>query len=384
MPTTKRRRRPISILTSPSRLLSKNSPALDGLNDEQRAAVTAPDGPLLVIAGAGTGKTRVLAHRIAYLLDPARGGALTADRILALTFSRRAAEEMRRRVESLLGARADELAVSTFHALCWQLLQDHGAAIGLPQRLRLLGHVEQWIALRTAAPELPEVWDAHRHDPAGFVEGVLRFINRAKDELVAPADLAAHLASLTDDAERRRLAEALAVYERYQQTLRAAGTLDFGDLVVETLRLFREQPALLADYQRRFPYILVDEFQDTNVAQIMLVATLAGRARNLCVVGDDDQAIYRFRGASYASFLLFQERFPDTRAVRLTQNYRSTPRILRTAERLIRGNGDDRYDPRKTLWTERPDGAPAEWLVCRDYEHEARVITDRARALLGQ
>ena len=372
--------------SSPSRPSSRRSEAagpayLAGLNDEQRAAVTAPDGPLLIIAGAGTGKTRVLAHRIAALLD--RGPGLTPDRILALTFSRKAAEEMRHRVEQLLGAHADELAVSTFHAFCHQLLQDHGSDIGLPRRLRLLGHVEQWIALRTLLPDLPEVWERHRHDPTGFIEGTLRFINRVKDELVGPADLAAHVALLTDPAERQRQAEALAVYERYQAALRAAGTLDFGDLVMETLRLFREQPARLAEYQARLPHVLVDEFQDTNVAQITLVATLAGRSRNLSVVGDDDQAIYRFRGASYASFLLFQEWFPDARAVRLTQNYRSNPRLLRTADRLIRGNGQDRYDPKKSLWTERPEGAPAELLVCGDYEQEARAIADAIRALVA-
>lgn len=358
------------------------SPAyLVGLNEPQRAAVTAPEGPILIIAGAGTGKTRVLAHRIAALLDQVPG--LTPDRILVLTFSRKAAEEMRHRVEQLLGAHADELAVSTFHAFCYQLLQDHGAAIGLPQRLRLLGHVEQWIFLRTLLPELPDVWDAHRGDPVGFVEGALRFINRAKDELVGPPELAAYVASLTDPAERQRQAEALTVYERYQQATRAAGVLDFGDLVMETLRLFREQPARLAEYQARLPYILVDEFQDTNVAQVTLVATLAGRSQNLCVVGDDDQAIYRFRGASYASFLLFQERFPEARAVCLTQNYRSNPRILRTAERLIRGNGADRYDPQKSLWTERPAGAPAELLVCTEYEHEAQVIAAKIQALVA-
>ncbi|MBI4227476.1 MAG: UvrD-helicase domain-containing protein, partial [Candidatus Omnitrophica bacterium] len=250
-------------MTSPSRLCPTphSLPAyLDGLNDEQRAAVTALDGPRLVIAGAGTGKTRVLAHRIAALLAGVPG--LTPDRILALTFSRKAAEEMRHRVESLLGAHADELAVSTFHAFCYQALQDHGPEIGLPRRLRLLGHVEQWILLRTllsGAGGRPAT-----RDPAGVVDGLLRFINRAKDELVTPADLAAHVETLTDPAERQRLADALAAYERYQQALRAAGALDFGDLVVETVRLFREQPARLADYQARLPYILVDEFQDTN------------------------------------------------------------------------------------------------------------------------
>lgn len=364
-------------MTSRSRL-SPKKPS-DDLNDEQRAAVTAPDGPLLIIAGAGTGKTRVLAHRIAALL--ARVPGLTPDRVLALTFSRKAAEEMRHRVEQLLGAHADELAVSTFHAFCRQLLQDHGAEIGLPKRLRLLGHVESWIVLRTLLPELPEVWEAHRRDIAGFVEGMLRYINRAKDELVSPADLAAYAETVTEPAERRRHAEAAVVYAKYQAALQAMGALDFGDLVNEALRLFRERPALLAAYQARLPYVLVDEFQDTNVAQITLVATLAGAKQNLCVVGDDDQAIYRFRGASYASFLLFQERFPTAKAIRLTQSYRSNPRILRTAERLIRGNGADRYDPEKSLWTERPAGDPVELLVCGDYEHEAQAVVEKIRAL---
>lgn len=353
-----------------------------GLNAEQTAAVLALDGPVLIVAGAGTGKTRVIAHRIATLLRERPD--VTPDRLLALTFSRKAAEEMRERVESLLGAHADDLAVATFHAFCHQLLQDHGIEIGLPRRLTLLDRVEQWIFFRNLLPTLPLAHYGSRTDPTGCIDGFLRFINRAKDELVGPEDYAAYVETLTDPAEQARQREVARVYTRYQQALSEAGVLDFGDLVLEALRLFRTRPALLAHLQTRFRYLLVDEFQDTNVAQITLLTTLAAQHRNLCVVGDDDQAIYRFRGASYASFLLFQERFPEARTVRLTQNYRSTPRILRAAERLIQGNGVDRYDPQKQLWTARPDGPPVTLLVAPDDEEEARLIVGRLRALVDE
>ena len=382
MPLTNPRPPPTLSLTLPSPQLPKNRTTdalLTGLNDEQREAVTAVDGPLLIVAGAGTGKTRVLANRIVYLVDQVPG--LTADRILAVTFSRKAAEEMRHRVEALLGAYADELHVSTFHAFCYQLLQHHGLEIGLPKRLALLGHVEQWMLLRQLLPELGLVHYAYGHDPSGCVEGMLRFINRAKDELVSPSDYAAFLETLAKPDDHLRQHEVQRVYQRYQEALRETGALDFGDLVVEVLRLFRERPALLAQYQEQFSSILVDEFQDTNVAQIALVSTLAARHRNLCVVGDDDQAIYRFRGASYASFLLFQERFPEARTIRLTQNYRSSPPVLASAEQLIQANGGDRYDPDKRLWTAESGGDPVEVVVCQDYQQEARVVVDRIRAL---
>ena len=358
-----------------------SSPFLADLNEPQRAAVTATDGPLLIVAGAGTGKTRVLAHRIAYLLDHVP--ELTPDRVLAMTFSRKAAEEMRERVEQLLGAHADELQVTTFHSFCYRLLQDHGVEIGLPHRLRSLDRVESWIFLKALLPDLALVHYDSRTDPTSCLDGLLRFISRAKDELVSPEDYARFVGQLEDPDERRRQTEVARVYARYQEALRVSGALDFGDLVMETIRLFRERPAILARYQTRYAYLLVDEFQDTNVAQIELLTTLAARHRNLCVVGDDDQAIYRFRGASYASFLLFQERFPEHRTVRLAQNYRSGPSILRAAERLIRANGEDRYDPQKQLWTERTDRVPVTLLVAQDYDQEAQTVVEQIKALVA-
>jgi len=354
---------------------------LADLNEAQRQAVTTLEGPLLIVAGAGTGKTRVIAHRIAYLLDHVPG--LTPDQLLALTFSKRAAEEMRERVESLLGRHADSLPVSTFHAFCHQILHDHHAEAGLPARLQLLDRVEQWILLRRLLPELALTTYASRTDPASCLDGLVRCINRAKDELVSPADYATYAEQVTDPAARSGVLEVARVYARYQSALQAAGAVDFGDLIMETLRLFRERPALLVHYQAQFRYLLVDEFQDTNVAQITLLAALAAPHRNLCVVGDDDQAIYRFRGASYASFVLFQEQFPEATAIRLTQNYRSRPHILRVAERLIQGNGEDRFDPTKQLLPTRTSGTPVDVVVCRDDAQQATVVVDRIRAVIS-
>lgn len=356
--------------------------ALAGLNDEQRTAVEWLEGPLLIVAGAGTGKTRVLAHRISRLLEAVPG--LTPDRLLPLTFSRKAAGEMQERVEQLLGAPADALSVTTFHAFCHQVLSDHGAAIGLPARLVLLDRVGQWLLFRGLLPTLPVDLELTQGRPEAIIAGFLQCIARAKDELVRPEVYAAYAQGIADPAARTRQTAVAEVYARYQAALRQAGALDFGDLLLETLRVFETQPALLAQYQAQYPYLLVDEFQDTNVAQIALLTLLAGARRNLCVVGDDDQAIYRFRGASYASFLLFHERFPDAKVVRLTQNYRSSPAILRTAERLIRGNGADRYDPQKSLWTARAGDRPVELAVCQDAEHEARVVADRIRTVAGE
>ena len=363
---------------SPSR--SKN-PLLDlsllrSLNDEQQAAVSAP-GPVLVLAGAGTGKTRVIAYRIARLLGSAEG--LRPANLLALTFSRRAADEMRERVGSLCGPAAEEVGFHTFHGFCHQFLRENAPELRKP--LRVLDPTEAWIFFRKILPELRPRHYFNLGDPTACIEGFLRFISRAKDEGVRPAEYAALARKIQDPAARERAQEVARIYEGFQRRMRQAGNLDFGDLILESVRTLRERPALLQETRGRYRCILVDEFQDTNVAQIELLRLLAGPGVDLFVVGDDDQAIYRFRGASFASFWLMARAFPEMRQVRLTRNYRSTPTVLRAAGRLIRCNEPDRYDPDKPLHAERPDGPPIEVLLCRDEMHEAERAVERIRQL---
>ena len=349
------------------------------LNEEQRAAVLCTEGPVLILAGAGTGKTRVIACRVAALLRGAP--SLTPQNVLALTFSRKAAEEMRERVETLVGTHPDEMPFYTFHGFCHRFLQEFALELGLPARFRLLDPAEAWVFFRKILPELKLKCYANLSDPAAPLEGFIRFIGRAKDEMVSPEEVAAHARKLEDRQEREQLLEVARAYEIYRRKMRAAGNMDFGDLIVETIRALRERPKLLERARARYRAILVDEFQDTNVAQIELLRLLAGSTGNLCVVGDDDQAIYRFRGASFASFLLMKEAFPSVKVIRLTRNYRSTPTILGAAGRLIRHNEPDRYDPEKRLWTENADGPAVELLDCRDEEHEAQAVARRLREL---
>lgn len=306
---------------------------------------------------------------------------LTPANLLALTFSKKAALEMQQRVEALLGATADELGIFTFHGFCHRFLQDYALEIGLPTRFRLLDQTESWIFFRRLLPELKLSHYWNLSDPTNCIDGFLRFISRAKDELVTPDDYAVYFKSLTDPQERSKAQEIERVYRTYQRQMRAQGALDFGDLIVETLQVLAKNPTLRAEWKARYRYLLVDEFQDTNVAQIELLKCLAGESGNLCVVGDDDQAIYRFRGASFASFLLMKEAFPAVETIRLTQNYRSTPEILSVAERLIRHNEPDRYDPQKRLWTQDPNGNPIEVIVCRDEADEAQKVVKTIRAI---
>ncbi len=350
---------------------------LKGLNPEQREAVLATDGPVLIIAGAGTGKTRVVVHRIAYLLESKPD--LKPGNILALAFSRKSAAEMQDRVERLVGTSASELEMATFHGFCHRFLQDHAAEAGLPDRFELLDKVESWIFFRERLQKmkLSHFWNLT--SPTDCIAGFLSFISRAKDELVSPDDYAAYVKAIEDPEEQSKAAEAERAYRVYQEELTVADCLDFGDLIVSCYRALQKNAALLQKVRSQYRYILVDEFQDTNVAQIALLKLLTGTEGNLCVVGDDDQAIYRFRGASFASFLLMKEAFPGVRTVRLLRNYRTTKNILSVSGRLIGRNGADRYDPDKVLSTENPAGAPVEILVAHDDLHEAQIVVDSIR-----
>lgn len=326
------------------------SPLLEGLNDAQMRAVTHEKGPLLIVAGAGTGKTTVLARRYAWLLTEK---GLSSEHILALTFTDKAAQEMEDRVLQLLPNGTYDFWISTFHGFCQRVLEERALEIGLPNRFRLLNETDAWLLLKRRIEELPLDHYRPLGNPVKFLAGLLKHMSRAKDEGVSAERYLdfAQSAALDGDAEfvsgeRKRLQELADCYFAYRRILREEGALDFGDLIVETLRLLRERPGVLKEFRERFRVIMVDEFQDTNWAQYELVKLLAGDEKNLTVVGDDDQAIYKFRGASLANILQFRDDFPEAETVALTRNYRSRQEILDAAYAFITKNDPHRLEVR--------------------------------------
>jgi DNA helicase-2/ATP-dependent DNA helicase PcrA len=325
------------------------------LNAAQQEAVQFGEGPLLIIAGAGTGKTLVITHRIANLITAKRA---KPEEILALTFTERAAQEMEERVDQLVPYGYTDVRISTFHAFGDRLLRDHALLLGIPSSFQVLTRPEQLLFLREHLFELPLERFRPLGNPTKHLQALLTAISRAKDEDVSPAEYVRYaehcLAEAADDPDSTRrhersdeAAQQLEVarcYARYQELLGAAGLIDFGDQVTMALALLRAHPAVLARYQERFRYILVDEFQDTNYAQYLLVKLLGARRRNLTVVGDDDQSIYRFRGAAMSNILMFGRDYPDAKRVVLSDNYRSMQPILDCAYRLVRHNDPERLE----------------------------------------
>jgi DNA helicase-2/ATP-dependent DNA helicase PcrA len=327
-------------------------PILEGLNPAQIEAVTHDQGPLLIVAGAGTGKTTVLTRRIAYLIATRRA---RPEEILALTFTDKAALEMEERVDLLVPYGYADVRIATFHAFGDRLLREHALELGLTPAFRVLNRAEQVLFLRARLFELPLDHFRPLGDPTRHLQALVDLFGRAKDEDVTPEAFLAHAEALAaeaaarpDDAERRDVAartlELARAYAAYRELMLREGFIDFGDQILLALRLLRERPCVLAHYQRRFRYVLVDEFQDTNHAQFELVKLLAARHRNVTVVGDDDQAIFRFRGASMSNILGFDAAYPDARRVVLVANYRSGQRLLDAAYRLIRHNDPDRLE----------------------------------------
>jgi len=372
---------------------------LKDLNTEQKTAVKTTEGPVLIVAGAGTGKTRVITTRIAHLLASKKD--LRPENILALTFTDKATNEMRERVSGAIKKGADDVWIYTFHSFCRKILSDDGSHIGISSNFNILNDVEKWIFLKKLLPKFRLDYYLHLADPASVISSFTKFISRAKDELVLPGEYAAYVEGLKDkfqkakgklspeekkarELELKREAEVARIYDVYQKETTKKNILDFGDLILFTIKLFNQRPNVLSAYRGQFRYILVDEFQDTNIAQIELLNILAGKRRNICVVGDDDQAIYRFRGASYASFLKFKEKYPGLTSVKLTQNYRSTEKILNSADRLITNNGPDRYDPAKKLWTKNQKGKKVHAIVACDYQEEARAVADKIETIYAE
>ena len=338
---------------------------LSRLNPEQRAAVETVDGPLLVLAGAGTGKTRVLTTRFAHILLTKRA---FPNQVLAVTFTNKAAREMRERVGAILGHPAEGLWLGTFHALCARMLRRHAQLAGLQSNFTILDTDDQLRLLK-------QVMEAGRIDPKRWApQALMGVIQRWKDRGLTPARVTA--ADDTDFAG----GQARALYAAYQARLVALNTADFGDLLLHVTEMLREHPEVLAQYHRMFRYLLVDEYQDTNLVQYMWLRLLAQEHKNICCVGDDDQSIYSWRGAEVENILRFEKDFPGARTVRLESNYRSTAPILGAASGLIAHN-EGRLG--KTLRPGRNDsaGEPVSVVSLWDSQEEARMVGDKAEAL---
>lgn len=311
----------------------------DTLNKEQKAAVLQTEGPVLLLAGAGSGKTRVLTHRIAYLIDEM---GVNPWNILAITFTNKAAGEMRERVDKLVQFGADQVWVSTFHSACLRILRRHIDKLGYDSGFTIYDTDDQKTVIKGIVKRM-------NLDPKVYRErGLLSEISSAKNELISVAEYEKEAAV---DFGKEAYAK---VYREYQETLHANNALDFDDIIVKTVDLFRKCPDVLDTYQERFQYIMVDEYQDTNTAQFELVRLLADKYRNLCVVGDDDQSIYKFRGANIRNILDFEKYFSEAVAIKLEQNYRSTRFILDAANAVIHNN-EGRKE--KSLWTARDGGS---------------------------
>jgi DNA helicase-2/ATP-dependent DNA helicase PcrA len=334
---------------------------LSSLNPVQRQAVLHGDGPLLILAGAGSGKTRTLTHRVAHVIGE-RG--VEPWRILAVTFTNKAAAEMRARLEALVGP--ERLPwVSTFHAACVRILRRDIAALGFTKDFTIYDDRDSERLVKDVLADLriPESVLTPRR--------AAHYIDCAKNKGLSPAEYARG----DDPAEGMA-----AVYRRYQDVLKRANALDFGDLLLTTLRLFREHPDVLDRYRSRFRHVLVDEYQDTNAVQYQITNLLASEHRSLCVVGDDDQSIYRWRGAEIANILGFERDYPDVTTIRLEQNYRSTGRILDAAGAVVARNAGRKG---KTLWTENPPGDKVAIAPCADDLEEARFVAREIERALG-
>ena len=329
----------------------------EGMNPQQQEAVEYTEGPLLLLAGAGSGKTRVLTHRIAYLIEH---NAVAPWSIMAITFTNKAAQEMRERVDKLLEYGAGSVWVSTFHSACVRILRRYIDRIGYSNNFSIYKPDDQKTLMKDVLKTL-------EMDPKTYKErAMLAEISRAKNENVDP-DLFEKQAG--GEWSRRRIAE---VYREYQKQLRQNNALDFDDLRMKTVELFVKCPDVLEAYQERLRYIMVDEYQDTNNVQFKLVSMLAGRYRNLCVVGDDDQSIYRFRGADIQNILSFEKVFPDAKVIKLEQNYRSTKNILNAANGVISHNAGRKE---KSLWTENEEGDKIDFRQFFSGFEEAEYIT---------
>jgi DNA helicase II / ATP-dependent DNA helicase PcrA len=336
---------------------------LNGLNPEQQKAVKTTEGPLLIMAGAGSGKTRVLTHRIAYLMVEKR---VNPYNILAITFTNKAAREMRERIYKMMGGAADEVWISTFHSMCVRILRRDIDRIGYNRNFTILDSTDQQSVIKAILKD--KNLDPKKYDP----RAILGSISSAKNELIDAEEFEKNAGDYFEQIVSD-------VYKEYQRRLRKNQALDFDDLIMTTIHLFRRVPEVLEFYQRKFQYIHVDEYQDTNRSQYMLVKLLSSRFQNLCVVGDSDQSIYRWRGADIANILSFEKDYPRAQTILLEQNYRSTKRILLAANQVISNNMNRKA---KNLWTENDEGNKIHYYRADSEQGEAQFVVSKMRELV--
>ena len=338
---------------------------LTALNPAQRQAVEAIEGPVLILAGPGSGKTRVITHRAAYLIKVC---GVNPRHIMAVTFTNKAAREMKQRLERLLGQDIDALTLGTFHAICARILRRDGKAIGLNPTFVIYDDADQLNLIKQSLQEV-------NLDPKQYAPRALQSaISAAKSRLATPKEYALQTHSYFEEIAHR-------VYQRYQQLLSQNEAVDFDDLLMKTVQLFQEHREILSRYQSRYVHILVDEFQDTNIAQYMLIKQLAGKYRNICVVGDPDQSIYAWRSADLRNILNFEKDYPEAKVVLLEQNYRSTKTILQVASDIISANVQRKQ---KDLWTENEVGSPVTIIESYTEEEEAQSVVNEIEKLRSQ
>ncbi|MGH7192229.1 MAG: ATP-dependent helicase, partial [Candidatus Saccharimonadales bacterium] len=337
---------------------------LEGLNPEQRRAVETTDGPLLIQAGAGSGKTRTLTHRVAYLIASKKASPFN---ILAVTFTNKAANEMRARVARLLGESADNRGfmpfMGTFHGICVRLLRQDGEAVGIPRSFVIFDESDRQAAVKQAAKRL---MIDEKTFPARMLSSL---IGSAKNEMLSPDEYARTAASPGQQTAAK-------VYPLYEKSLKEASALDFDDLINRTVDMLKTRPEIRAKWQNQFRYVMIDEYQDTNAAQYALVNLLTNQDRNIAVVGDDWQSIYSWRGADFRNILKFESDFKDCTVIKLEQNYRSTKNILDAAQAVITKNAQ-RSD--KKLWTDAGDGLPVQLIQVGGERAETEAIIRRIR-----
>jgi len=316
------------------------------LNNEQKQAVNHKDGPLLIIAGAGTGKTRVITSRILHLIN---SEGVDPGEILALTFTEKAANEMVERVDVDMKLGYEEICIKTFHSFSDHLLREVGHEIGLSRNYKLLTAFDQWFFFKKHLFDFDLNYYRPLGNPNHFIYDLLSHFNRLKDELIRPEAYIEYAKKIEDEDERKKSLEIASAFKKYQELLIKDNAMDFADLTYYVLKLFKDRPSVLKEYQNKYKYILVDEFQDTNYAQFELVMNLASGFKNICVVGDDDQSIYKWRGASLSNILQFTNNFSDAKNLVLVENYRSTQNILDSAYKLIQNNNPDRLEAKNNV-----------------------------------
>ena len=335
---------------------------LDGLNPEQKEAVKTTDGPLLIMAGAGSGKTRVLTHRVAYLMVEK---GVNPYNILAITFTNKAAREMKDRIGRIMGGTAEEVWISTFHSMCVRILRRDIDRLGYNRNFTILDSTDQQSVIKNILKE--QNIDPKKFEP----RAILGAISSAKNELINTEEFAKQSAGYYGEVVSK-------VYTEYQRRLRRNNALDFDDLIMVTIQLFSRVPEVLEYYQRKFQYIHVDEYQDTNRAQYMLVKQLSSRFKNLCVVGDSDQSIYRWRGADISNILSFEKDYPNAKVIMLEQNYRSTKKILEAANEVIKNNSNRKP---KNLWTDNDHGQKIVYYRADGEQTEAQFVAGKIKEM---